>query len=202
MVRMDLRDVRQERRRSVRRVQRPHGRFNGQGLGPVSRGRHRDAVLPGQGFIDRQALQLLRQDVAAHVGDHQRHDDGVVARDLENHDDAGHRGAHDAGEGRAHAYQGVGAGVAGVVGHQGVGDLSDGASQHGADEEGGAEDAARVARTIAGAGGDELQHQEQQHHLQGHLTVERVAHQVVADSEYTGSGEGQQSHQSGRRRPE
>ena len=39
------------------------------------------------------------------------------------------------------------------------------AAQHGADEEAGAEDAARVSGAVAGGGGDQFQHHQQRHYL-------------------------------------
>ena len=54
-------------------------------------------------------------DESDQVGDHQRHDDGVIAGQFEDHHHASDGGADDAGKRRAHADQRVSAG-AGRVG--------------------------------------------------------------------------------------
>src|ERR1039457_6896045 len=68
------------------------------------------------------------------------------------------------------------------------------APQQGAREQGGGEDAACVAGTIASGCSHKLQYHEQQHHLQRHLAVQCVAHEVVANSEHPRRSESEQSY--------
>ena len=71
--------------------------------------------------------------------------------------------AHDAGESGSHADQRVGARAAGVIGEQGVRRAPYRASQHGADEQAWAEDAARVAGGVARGRRDHFQQHQQRH---------------------------------------
>ena len=57
------------------------------------------------------------------------------------------------------------AGVAGVVRQEEMSDLADGATQHCADEQAGAENTAGVARTITRGCAHKLHRQQEQHHF-------------------------------------
>src|SRR5208337_4731963 len=57
-----------------------------------------EPVLMLESFVDRLFLQTVGNVKADEVRDHERDDDGVVARHFENHDDGGEGHADDAGE--------------------------------------------------------------------------------------------------------
>ncbi len=62
-----------------------------------------DAILKRQGSVDGLPLQPGGNEEAHQIRNHQRDDDGIVARRLKDHHHRGHGSTHDAGEGRAHA---------------------------------------------------------------------------------------------------
>jgi len=62
------------------------------------------AILSGERFIYGFGLEARRDKETDEIGNHQRHNDGIIARHLEDHDDGRHRDADNAGEGRAHAH--------------------------------------------------------------------------------------------------
>src|SRR5437899_1528403 len=66
-----------------------------------------DAVLREQRVIDGQRLVAARDGEAEEVGHHQRHEDLIVLRQLEDHEHRCHRRADDAGEKGAHAHERV-----------------------------------------------------------------------------------------------
>ena len=111
----------------------------------TSSGGQVNAVLHRERFVDGLVLQTRGDEEADHIGDHQRYDDGVVLGHLEDHQDGGHRRAHDAGEDCSHADQRVGSGGRRVSREEVMRYGSYRSSHHGADEQCGSEDAARVA---------------------------------------------------------
>ena len=64
-------------------------------------------------LVNRLALQLLGNEERNQVRDHQRHDDGIVARQLEDHDHRSQRRPDDPGERGSHSNQCVRAGASG-----------------------------------------------------------------------------------------
>ena len=62
-----------------------------------------DAFLVRQRFVNGLALQTVGHQERDEIRDHERHDDGVVARHFEDHDHRSERRTDDAGEGRSHA---------------------------------------------------------------------------------------------------
>ena len=63
-----------------------------------------DTVLPSKALIQGFPVDLPGNEEADKVGDHERHNDGVVPRDLEDQDDGGHGRAHNSGEYCAHSH--------------------------------------------------------------------------------------------------
>src|SRR5882672_12902719 len=108
-----------------------------------------NAVLMRKDFIDLESLQTRGDKVADEIGDHERDDHGVIARDFEDHDDGGHRRADDSGKCGAHTDKRVGALRGDTVRKQMMGNISDGTTEHGSHKETRAEYAAGVSRGIA-----------------------------------------------------
>ena len=69
------------------------------------------------------------------------------------------------------------------------------APQHGAEEERWAKDATRVARSIAGGHREQLEQQEQQHQVECHPPVQRVADKAVAHAQHLGHKPAHPAHQ-------
>ena len=90
-----------------------------------------DVVLFQQRVINRHRLVPAGNQVAEHVGNHQRHQNLIVLRQLKDNEDGGHRGADDPGKQRAHSYERVGPWLAGWKGSKVVDQHTNRASQHG-----------------------------------------------------------------------
>ena len=140
-------------------------------------------VLMSERFIDRFLLQLIRDEEGDQVRDHERNDDGIIPRDLENHDHRSHGGPHDSREGRSHADQRIRAGRGRVAGQQRVRDAAHRAAHHRADEQGRPENSARVAGAVAQRRRHDLEHGQQHQEPQNDIAVERALHDVVAHAE-------------------
>ena len=61
-----------------------------------------NAVLREERLVNRLRPPTLRDDVRAHVRDHQRQDEAVARGHLDDDEDARHRRAHGGAEHRAH----------------------------------------------------------------------------------------------------
>jgi len=122
----------------------------------------------------------------AHIRDHQRNDDGIVARDLEDHDYGSERNANRTCECRAHPHQRIGPDAGGVIGHEPVGHAADRAPRHRPHKQAWTEDAAGIAGRIAGGDRDDFEDQQQDHQAEGHVAVQGVAYESVPDSEDLG----------------
>ena len=68
-----------------------------------------------------------------------------------------------------------------------MGEGAEAASEHGAHEKRGSENAAGVAGRVAGGNGEELKDDQQKHEFEGHVAVEGVADVGVADAEDLGN---------------
>src|SRR5712671_4903403 len=180
----------------LERLLRAHGGFQKHGgrahgvndqvlsvLGTRFGGGQVNAVLIREDFVDGLRLQTRRDEQAHEVGNHQRNDHGIIAGDLENHQDGGHGRAHDAREGCAHSDQSVHAGRGDVAGQQIVRDGAYDAPEHGAQEQAGSENAAGISGRVADGHGEELQYQKQGHEFKGHATVQGFANVLVTDAE-------------------
>ena len=55
-------------------------------------------ILQREGFKDRNRLQAARDEVSERVGENDGKNDGIIAAELEDHEDAGERDAQEAGE--------------------------------------------------------------------------------------------------------
>ena len=76
----------------------------------ASAGRQVNAVLFGEGLVDRLMLEAGRDEQTDHVGDHEGDDDSVVLCHFKDHENGSHGGADDSREDGAHADQRIRAG--------------------------------------------------------------------------------------------
>ena len=88
---------------------------------------------------------------------------------------------------------------------QPVRDAADRASQHGADEQAGTENAARIARAITGRDRHKFKHHQQSHQLEGHTVIEDFADISITNAQHLRDKPAHQTHQQsarGRLEPE
>ncbi len=145
--------------------------------------RQMDTILFREFVVDWFRLKARGDEKAQKVGNHQRNDDGVIAGDFEDHNNAGHRCADNAGEGGAHADEGVGARAADVSGNYAMSDCANDPAEHRSEKKTRAEDAAGVAGRIADDDGEKLQDKQQDHDAQRQFAVKRFADVRIADAE-------------------
>lgn len=139
--------------------------------------------LPGE---VRPPEQLVSGDAGHRDGDHRRHGDGVVARELEQDEDGGYGRAEHRCRHRTHADNSVEAVVGGELGKDVGGNNAEGAAGHGAEEERRAEHAAAEARTQRGRGRHRFGDDEGDEQPQRKLLIECGVGGLVADAENLG----------------
>ena len=117
------------------------------------------------------------------LANHQRHEDLIILRDLENHEDRRHRSAHDSGKERPHADECVRAGISGRKRREPVDEPADGAARHRADIQARREDAAGVAGGVGHDGRDQFQEaQSSEHRLEQQPAIQGLVDVLVADT--------------------
>src|SRR6266403_3631301 len=147
------------------------------------RRRQMDTILVRQNLVNRLLLESRGNEKTHQVGNHQRHDDGIVSRDFEDHHYGRHGRAHDPGKCRAHPNERVSAGRADVIWQKVIGYVSDNPTEHGSEKQARSEDSTGVTGGVTGDYGEELQYKQQDHQLQRHVAVESFTHVFVAHAE-------------------
>ena len=130
--------------------------------------------------VDRILAEFAGHHGADDRGDHDRDDDLVVAGQLEQQEDGGHRGVGRRGEKGADADGGVGPRPGGQIRHEPVGDRPERPAEDGADEQRWGEHPAGPAGPEGDRGGDDLEQDQGEHDPGDALPMEDIFHILVA----------------------
>src|SRR6266850_386437 len=152
-----------------------------------------DTVLVRQDFINRLLLESRGNEKTQQVGNHQRHNDGVISRNFENHHYRCHWRADDARKSRTHSNQCISSRRGNVARQKMLSYPADSPSQHGSHEQARPENAAGIPGSITYRDRDEFQHQKQNHHPERKPSVQNLAHMLVTDAERLGHEPAHQS---------
>jgi len=139
--------------------------------------------LPGE---ERVPVDLAAEHRCHRDAHHDGESDAVVGGQLEHHDHGRERGAEDAGGDRAHAEDGIDAGIRAERGEQGVGDHAERRAHHGAERQARTEDAAREVTAQAQRGRRPLGERQDQHELQLVLVAQHAIGRLVAHPQHLG----------------
>ena len=149
--------------------------------------RKMDSVLQSESFVDWNALEIPRDGETHHVGNHQGHNDGVIARQFEDHKHRCERGSYDPGEQGSHSYQRIGSGIRRYARQESMGQTSDASPAHRAEEQARSENPPCIARAVTRCACNRLQHQERDNESKSEITIENLSNIVVTDAEHRGT---------------
>jgi hypothetical protein len=133
--------------------------------------------------VDRCPLQLRGEQSGHDARDHQRQDDLVVIGELKNDQDCRDRRVRAGADDSSHADQGVGSRAPGRTRPGGMHDRTNRAAEHGTDEQRRSEDPARPSRTDRQRDREDLDHDQDQQHIENHPTLQRLVDRLLADPE-------------------